>query len=124
MTVSIEIPDHLARQHDFSEASLKLKMAVAFFQENTFSLEQAAQFAGLPEADFQQELARLRLAFGATDGTIDLARFVKPMREKTVLEDIIREQGWTGADKKRLRLLIDELAIEEPIEELLADLTA
>ncbi len=120
MTVSIEIPDHLARQHDLTEASLKLKMAVALFKEKTFSLEQAAQFAGLSVADFRGHLA----AFGATDAVTDLTRFVNPMKEKTILADIIREQGWTGVDQKRWKKLAKELDLNEPIDELLADLSA
>ena len=44
---------------------------------------------------------------------------VKPMRTTLDIDDLIKEQKYQGADKAFIDGLIDEMAIETPIEELL-----
>ena len=49
-----------------------------------------------------------------------ISHLVKPMREKTDIDILIKEQNYQGADKQFIDNLIDEMAIEEPLEELLS----
>ena len=50
-------------------------------------------------------------------------RIVKPTREKITVEDLIREQNYKGFDKEKVDKLIKEMDIQDPIEELLNELT-
>lgn len=47
----------------------------------------------------------------------------RPLRSGVKVEDLIREQGYQGTDWRRLEQLATDMAIEEPVEELLAQLT-
>ncbi|MCU0348491.1 MAG: hypothetical protein MUC59_16245 [Saprospiraceae bacterium] len=49
---------------------------------------------------------------------------VRPHRKGVKVEDLIREQGYQGTDWNRVEQLATDMAIEEPTEELLAQLTA
>jgi arsenate reductase-like glutaredoxin family protein len=42
--------------------------------------------------------------------------------EKTDIEEIIREQNWKPIDRKEFDRLVKELDIQEPLEQLLADI--
>jgi hypothetical protein len=46
-------------------------------------------------------------------------QFAKPMRKQLKIEDLIKEQNYKGPNLERLEKIIDEIAIEEPIEDLL-----
>ena len=48
-----------------------------------------------------------------------IKHLIKPIREKLDIETLIKEQNYKGADKKGIDNLIDEMAIEEPIGDLL-----
>jgi len=53
------------------------------------------------------------------EGVKSIKHLIKPTREKLDIEELIKEQNYKGADKKRIDTLIDDMAIEEPIEDLL-----
>ena len=48
-----------------------------------------------------------------------IAHLVKPMRKKLDVEQLMQEQGFKGVNKEKIVRLIEEIALEEPIEELL-----
>ena len=50
-------------------------------------------------------------------------RIVKPTRKTITVEDMIREQNYKGFDKEKVDELIKEMDIQDPIEELLSELT-
>ena len=47
----------------------------------------------------------------------------KPMRENITIEEMVKEQNYKGFDRDEFDKLIKELDIQEPIEELLNQLT-
>ena len=51
-------------------------------------------------------------------------RIVKPIRKTITVEDMIREQNYKGFDREGFDKLVKELDIQDPIEELLNELTA
>ena len=48
-----------------------------------------------------------------------IKHLIKPTREKLNIDELIKEQNYKGADKSIIDNLVDEMAIEEPIEDLL-----
>jgi hypothetical protein len=48
-----------------------------------------------------------------------LRRIAKPTRRKLDIEELKREQNYSEPNQERLEYLIKELAVEEPLEELL-----
>ncbi len=51
-----------------------------------------------------------------------LKELSKPIDEKTDIEEMIREQNWKPIDRKEFDRLVKELDIQEPLEQLLADI--
>jgi hypothetical protein len=51
-----------------------------------------------------------------------LKNIFKPIKKKIDLEDIKREKGYKGVNRKRFDRLIKELNITEPLQDLLAQL--
>ncbi len=51
-----------------------------------------------------------------------LKELSKPIKEKTDIEELIREQNWKPIDRKEFDRLVKELDIQEPLEQLLADI--
>ena len=51
-----------------------------------------------------------------------LRQVIKPIRTKVSLDTIIKEQNYTRTNWQKLTKIAQEMAIEEPIEELLAQL--
>jgi hypothetical protein len=49
-----------------------------------------------------------------------LAELHQPLDEKTDLDDILKEQNYTGPNKRRFQRLVKKLDIQEPVEDLLA----
>ena len=47
----------------------------------------------------------------------------KPLRENITIEEMVKEQNYTGFDRDYFDILVKELDIQEPIEELLNQLT-
>jgi hypothetical protein len=52
-----------------------------------------------------------------------LLKAIKPIRKSATLEVLALEQNYVKTDWNRLRKLADDMAIQEPIEDLLAQLT-
>ncbi len=50
----LHLPDHLLRQ--YSEADIRLEVALALFQREMMTLAMASEWAGLTRLEFQQEL--------------------------------------------------------------------
>ena len=48
-----------------------------------------------------------------------IRHLAKPTRSKTDVDQLIKEQGFTGINKAKMNQLIEEIGIEEPIEDLL-----
>ncbi len=46
----------------------------------------------------------------------------KPMRKKTDINEIIKEQNWKGVDREEFDRLIKDMNIQEPLEQLIADI--
>ena len=66
------------------------------------------------------DIAQLEIIFKNMTGNNDLLKkLAKPMRDKLDINQLIKEQGFNGVDRKKFDALIKELAIQEPIEELL-----
>ncbi len=51
-----------------------------------------------------------------------LRKLARPIREKTDIEQIKKEQNWNGVDREEFDRLIKEMDIQEPLEQLLADI--
>lgn len=51
-----------------------------------------------------------------------LKKLAKPMRKKTTVDNLIREQNWKPVDRSEFDRLVKELDIEEPLEQLIADI--
>ena len=52
-----------------------------------------------------------------------LAKITKPMKKTLDVEEMKREQNWKPVDMGEWHRLAEELDIQEPVEELLAQLT-
>jgi len=52
-----------------------------------------------------------------------IQKYIRPRREKTDLQALMLEQGYTGTNWARFDKLVKELNIQEPIELLLSQLT-
>lgn len=63
--------------------------------------------------------ALLLVELPATESDL-LAMLLEPIEEKTDLQKILREQNYRGPSKRRFEKFAKELAIEEPIDDLLA----
>lgn len=50
-------------------------------------------------------------------------KIAKPLRKKMDIEELKREQNYKGANKVKMQKIVAELAIEEPLELLLSQLT-
>jgi uncharacterized protein YjgD (DUF1641 family) len=53
------------------------------------------------------------------DSMESLRHLIKSTREKTDIDQLIKEQGFKGIDKAKMDKLVAEIAIEEPIEDLI-----
>ncbi len=57
------------------------------------------------------------------DKTVDLDFFARPVREGITVEDLVQQQHTTPIDKVKMDAIATAIDIEEPIEELLEQLT-
>jgi hydroxylamine reductase (hybrid-cluster protein) len=51
-----------------------------------------------------------------------LKKMAKPMRKKLDIEELKREQNWKPIDRDEFDRLIKEIDIQEPLEQLIADI--
>lgn len=55
----------------------------------------------------------------ASDTNQILLQLAKPMRDKLDINELIKAQDFKGVDKEKMNRLIEEIALDEPIEELI-----
>lgn len=55
-----------------------------------------------------------------TDVNQIFLQLAKPMRDKLDINGLIKEQDFKGVDKAKMNRLIEEIALDEPMEELIA----
>ncbi|MCB9235182.1 MAG: hypothetical protein H6581_26235 [Bacteroidia bacterium] len=68
-------------------------------------------------------LAKLEeILAGAQNRDEVLKTVTRPMRKETRVEDLMREQSWTGFDMEKFDQLVKDLDIQEPLEDLLKDI--
>ncbi len=60
---------------------------------------------------------------GATPNNAALLKAAKPIRKGVTLAQLAQEQGYTKTNWQRVHQLAKDMAIQEPIEDLLAQLT-
>jgi predicted HTH domain antitoxin len=72
--MTIEISDQLISQTGKTEADVRLQIAIALFQDDFFSLGQAAEFAKIHQIQLQRILAknRIELHYGEQEFSADL----------------------------------------------------
>jgi len=71
----------------------------------------------------EAEVTRLEVVFkNLTAGNDLLQKLAKPMRKRLDIDELVKEQGFKGVDRKKFDALIAELDVQEPIEELLASI--
>ena len=130
----IELED-LFQKNGYSEKDFRLDMAILVYQRKVASLARAAKLAGVSKQSFETVLEergiphkevksltaaeRLLATLSADD---PLRAVIKPMRKHVTAEQLMKEQNYTGTNWDRVHKLVDDLAIEEPIELLLAQL--
>jgi hypothetical protein len=55
---------------------------------------------------------------------LDLAHFARPIRKSITIEELMQEQQFTVFDRAGFDQIVKNMDIQEPIEELLAQLTS
>ena len=136
MVLEIELED-LFQKNRYSEKELRVDIAVIMYQRHIASLNRAAKVATLTKSEFEQVLSergllhkqtkpltaneRLLATLAADD---PLRAFIKPqpIRKHVTAEQLMKEQNYKGTDWDRLNAIARDMAIEEPIELLLAQL--
>lgn len=76
-----------------------------------------SQIMKIGDEQFINQLEKIIQKYEAAHSAV--AYLAKPMRQKLVLTELIAEQSYKGADKKKLDSLIEAAAIEEPLKNLL-----
>jgi DNA repair photolyase len=79
-------------------------------------------------AAFEQVVPRVKKRVQPTKkakkNELNLAHFARPIRETITIEELMREQQFTVFDREGFDQIVKNMDIQEPIEELLAQLTA
>ena len=86
------------------------------------SIQSPAQASGKQKSSVVRKL-RKKQAIDVKSIPAHIQKYVRPMREKTDLEALKLEQGYTGTNWEQFDKLVKELNIKEPIELLLSQLT-
>ena len=129
----LELED-LFQKNGYSEKEFRLDTAIKFYRLKMATLSRAAKIAGISKSEFERTLGQMldisekpqETASERYLKTLDfddpLRQAIKPIRKNVTIEDIEREQGYTHTDLNRLDELAKNMAIEEPLELLLAQL--
>lgn len=79
-------------------------------------------------AAFERMVKRVKKVVPSTEisqnNGIDLAHFARPIRQNITIEELMAEQHSTPIDKATMDAIVKAMDIQEPIEELLAQLTS
>ena len=134
MVLELEL-ENLFQNKTYSEKELRLNMAVILYQRQIASVNRAAKLSGLSLKAFEQVLQDRNIKLVHTPASLaeeflaslspndPLREVIKPLRPaSTTIEDIIKEQNYTGTNWDELNIIAKRMAIEEPIEVLLAQL--
>ena len=134
MVLEIELED-LFQKNRYSEKELRVDIAVIMYQRHIASLNRAAKVATLTKSEFEQVLSERGLLYKQTkpltanekllatlSANDSLRAFLKPMRKHVTIEELAKEQNYQGTDWDKLNAIARDMAIEEPIELLLAQL--
>lgn len=99
----------------------KLMLMVAALDSRKVRLINA--ISQLDNVKLVEKVEQLLLAELASTQNKALEALLQPIVEKTDLNEILKEQHYTGPNRKRFSKFVKELNIEEPIEQLMAQLT-
>lgn len=130
----LELED-LFQKNGYSEKDFRLDMAILVYQRKVASLNRAARLAGVSAKVFEQILADRNISKPANN-TISLSEqfldtlspkdplreAIKPIKSTITIEELIKEQNYKGTDWNKLNAIAENMAIQEPIEVLLAQL--
>lgn len=126
--------DDLLDIKGLNEKNVRLEIAVSFYDRKITSLARCAKLAGMSKSEFEHILTlkgllqkkqpltaneRMLASLPAND---PLREALRPIQKDVTLEEIMKSQGYTGTNWDRVHKLADDLAIEEPLELLLAQL--
>lgn len=126
--------DDLLDKKGYSESDFRLDIAITLYQRKVASVTRAAKLAGISQSEFEHILTLKGLSQIAQPPTANermlaslpalnpLREALRPIQKDVTLEEIMKAQGYKGTDWDRVHKLADDLAIEEPLELLLAQL--
>ena len=132
----LELED-LFQKNGYSEKDFRLDMAILVYQRKVASLNRAARLAGVSAKVFEQILVERNISKPAnntissslSEQILDtlspkdpLGEAIKPIKSTITIEELIKEQNYKGTDWNKLNAIAENMAIQEPIEVLLAQL--
>ena len=135
-TMVLELED-LFQKNGYSEKDFRLDMAILVYQRKVASLNRAARLAGVSLKAFEQILVDRNISKPANNtqfislseqflNTLNsndpLHGAIKPIKSTITIEELIKEQNYQGTDWNKLNAIAEKMAIQEPIEMLLAQL--
>lgn len=135
-TMVLELED-LFQKNGYSEKDFRLDMAILVYQRKVASLNRAARLAGVSVKAFEQILVDRNISKPANNtqfislseqflNTLNsndpLRDAIKPIKSTITIEELIKEQNYQGTDWNKLNAIAEKMAIQEPIEMLLAQL--
>ncbi len=89
--------------------------------DNLLVIIQLAEKLGLSYTEKEVELPIIAyLPTEKTELPSTIKKVAKPLRKTLDIETLKKEQNYQGANKEKIERIIQEMAIEEPIEVLLA----
>jgi predicted HTH domain antitoxin len=127
--------DDLLNNDLYSEKDFRLDMAITLYQRKVASLTRLAKLAGLSKSAFEIILIEKGLLQKETKPLTANERMLaslpldhplrpyikaEPIRKNVTAEQLMREQNYKGTDWDKLNAIAKAMAIEEPIELLLA----
>ena len=129
----IEIPDTFLLNKNAGR-EIRREIAIALFQTGWLTLKGAADFLGVSEEVFRKAIAEREISVlpapalpkagkPSPNGDAVFLHLAKPLKKGFDFGQIVKEQGYPGANKARLELIVHELDVQEPLDEMLATLT-
>jgi Uncharacterised protein family (UPF0175) len=127
--------DDILNNESYSEKDFRLDMAITLYQRKVASLVRSAKLAGLTKSEFELVLVEKGLVEKETKPMTANERMLatlpadhplrpyikaEPIRKNVTAEQLMREQNYKGTDWDKLNAIAKSMAIEEPIELLLA----
>ena len=123
----IELSDEILLHKNYSEKDFRLDIAITLYQKGALNLSRAAQWAGYNIKVLQKELTQRNIPFETESPRLapndPLWEAIKPIKATANFDDLMKEQNYKGTDWDTLDRIAKEMDIQEPIEDLLAQLT-